>query len=378
MNSRGSSYGAEAFSLGLGWRVSKSGPNGSLSLPHIVVVLLALAAFCAAPAFAGEKACCDLLTGTCFDDDPAINDKVCTDTDLGGATTCYEDCNCPLPGDCASCMSKQAGNLAEFEFQLVDGSGFFDGTNTTFTYQVCGLGGAALSHFIMDLDPECCLGIVSTSGGSSTDSCQVDGSTGFSGLKFDTTSAPPSCSGLCGGIGDLYSVTLAGNVPTTACLKILNKADGFEDTSTGCILGPDCTDCVPDCDGRNCDNDGCGGSCGTCGGCEDCVDGVCVDSQANCIGCEACVAGVCVDSQAKCPGCQDCQLGICVDDQSKCPGCQDCVDGVCVDSQAKCPGCQDCVDGVCVDSQAKCAGCQDCVDGVCVDSQAKCAGCQDC
>lgn len=292
MKSRGSSDGAEAFTLLVVDRCGfGNGRTDRLSLPRLAVVLLALAPLCAAPAFAGETACCDLLTGTCFDDDPAINDKVCTDTDLGGATTCYNDCACPALADCAVCMSKQAGNLAEFEFQLVGGAGVFDGTNTTFTYQICGLGGAGLSHFIMDLSPDCCLGIVATSGGDCTGAdceCGFDGSTGFDGLKFNMSGAPPPCDGLCGGTGDLFSVTLAGNVPTGSCLKILNKADGFEDTSTGCILGPNCSAC-PDgtCD-PNEDCSTCPDDCPlTCDDGVDCTNPICdpLDSSADARGC---------------------------------------------------------------------------------------------
>ena len=33
--------------------------------------------------------------------------------------------------------------------------------------------------------------------------------------------------------------------------------------------------CVPDCNGRQCGNDGCGGSCGTCSGSLSCVDSKC-------------------------------------------------------------------------------------------------------
>ena len=227
-----------------------------------------LLSFCmAAPASAVEEACCNLATGVCFDDDPAIADKVCTDTLLGPNTTCYDDCDCPAIGSCPVCMTKQSGNFGSFEFQLVGGSGVFDGTNTTFTYRVCQLVTPGISHFVLNLG-ECCDDLVpnSTTGGDSTGSCGLDGSTGFTGLKFDITTVVPACIGTCGTVGNVYSFTLSGNVPTAGCLKILNKADAAEDTSTGCIKGPDCSVCVSSCGDDVCECDENSGNC-----CADCA-----------------------------------------------------------------------------------------------------------
>jgi len=46
----------------------------------------------------------------------------------------------------------------------------------------------------------------------------------------------------------------------------------------GCENG-ECLDCVPDCDGKACGDDGCSGSCGTCSGSESCESGECVASN---------------------------------------------------------------------------------------------------
>jgi hypothetical protein len=40
--------------------------------------------------------------------------------------------------------------------------------------------------------------------------------------------------------------------------------------------------CVPDCSGKECGDDGCGGTCGTCGSGETCSGGVCVSSSVDC------------------------------------------------------------------------------------------------
>jgi len=60
--------------------------------------------------------------------------------------------------------------------------------------------------------------------------------------------------------------------------------DGGPDSMTSvCAFGTDCSDCgprdpadcMPRCDGRNCGDDGCGGTCGECTGAETCMGGTC-------------------------------------------------------------------------------------------------------
>jgi hypothetical protein len=64
--------------------------------------------------------------------------------------------------------------------------------------------------------------------------------------------------------------------------------------------------CKPQCAGRGCGDDGCGGSCGTCGPCADCANGVCA-ARANGISCGG--------------SCKECQTGQCVNkvDGTECP-----------------------------------------------------------
>ncbi|MCB9520911.1 MAG: hypothetical protein H6698_06965 [Myxococcales bacterium] len=65
--------------------------------------------------------------------------------------------------------------------------------------------------------------------------------------------------------------------------------------------------CAPQCDGRSCGDDGCGGTCGTCEA-GDCVDGTCVvECVPECAGWQSCSSsGSCVArscaSQGQCPG----------------------------------------------------------------------------
>jgi MYXO-CTERM domain-containing protein len=62
--------------------------------------------------------------------------------------------------------------------------------------------------------------------------------------------------------------------PTTGSLGI-GPAGSCEDWNTDRpALGAGCS-CTADCAGKNCGDDGCGGSCGTCSGTEQCVNGNC-------------------------------------------------------------------------------------------------------
>lgn len=69
--------------------------------------------------------------------------------------------------------------------------------------------------------------------------------------------------------------------------------------------------CVPACDGRQCGDDGCGGTCGKCSGPQDeCIEGVCV-CQPNCVG-KQCGDDGCKGSCGTCTGGKNCQADKCV------------------------------------------------------------------
>lgn len=128
-----------------------------------------------------------------------------------------------------------------------------------------------------------------------------------------------------------------------ACLPISQCC-----TSDDCTAGFACTNgtcaCVPQCTGRVCGPNGCGGSCGTCSGAADCesVTGQCVTCTPQCAGktcgpdgcggtCGSCENGTCASGQCVCQFDEPCSLGQC------CPNEQACQDGAC----AACPATPD-------------------------------------
>ena len=154
-----------------------------------------------------------------------------------------------------------------------------------------------------------------------------------------------------------------------------------------------CEVCTPDCGGKQCGADGCGGTCGECAGV--CDAGLChagpgceVVDGPNCGGCacEACVCELdsfCCESAwdeicvgeciADCGGCatiESCGDGTCdgIETCSNCPadcGCGD--DGVCVGGQCCTPWCggKNCGDDGCGGTCGECAEGESCLSGVC-------------
>jgi len=125
--------------------------------------------------------------------------------------------------------------------------------------------------------------------------------------------------------------------------------------------------CEPDCDGKDCGDDGCGENCGTCPEHYECVENLCVYvpwcGDDNCDPEEDCT--VC---PVDCPcGCgEDCLDGTCV--FSACDGVE-CGDNGCGGSCGECSEQETCTEGFCV-CQPVCAG-KDCgsdgCGGVCGD-----------
>jgi hypothetical protein len=148
----------------------------------------------------------------------------------------------------------------------------------------------------------------------------------------------------------------------------------------GCGDGK-CLNCVPDCAGKACGEDGCGGSCGDCPGAQDlCVAGACA-CQPDCADKE-CGDDGCGGS---CGGCDDgvwcteqlCQEGTCYY-PLKADTCR--IDGVCYNSGQTSPGgvCLTCVPGTSPEAwspTAKGTPCGDgmvCFQGSCCDHAAHC------
>ncbi len=123
-----------------------------------------------------------------------------------------------------------------------------------------------------------------------------------------------------------------------------------------CLWG-ECT-CAPACLGKECGEDGCGGSCGDCaGGQDECVNGACV-CQPHCVdmecGDDGCGGdcGVCLGEQNQCQDgacyCQgDCSGKVCGDDGcgsscGECPVLHKCIEGVCAFYCPSCPNLAGC------------------------------------
>jgi|GEM_PF-935412 len=168
--------------------------------------------------------------------------------------------------------------------------------------------------------------------------------------------------------------------------RIFSDCPGGCDETTGA-----CVTCTPDCSGKSCGDDGCGGSCGTCppgeqcsvitGSCEpeacvpDCSGKVCGDDGCGgiCGGCaadEECNAGQCVPGTCvpQCDG-KTCGPDGCSGSCGECPAGDFCnATGQCVTlCVPDCDG-KTCGTDGCGGSCGECAAGQFCDAGVCTDS----------
>ncbi len=179
----------------------------------------------------------------------------------------------------------------------------------------------------------------------------------------DDCVAPERCSnGVCG--------------CTPACDGKQCGDDGCGGTCGSCAAGDECNaglcGCVPDCDGRQCGSDGCDGSCGACAGADVCDDGSCV-----CV--PDCAGRVCGDDG--CGGsCGECPSGTC-SPSGQCNCVPDCAGRECGDDG--CGGsCGSCSVGACglagtCDCTPDCAG-RECGDDGCGGSCGACGPHQQC
>jgi hypothetical protein len=144
----------------------------------------------------------------------------------------------------------------------------------------------------------------------------------------------------------------------------------------------ECITCDPLCDGLDCGDDGCGGSCGNCAEEEECVDGLCIgpcdpDCTDKVCGDDGC-NGTCGD----CADGEDCVDGACtvvnlcgngvIDDGEECEADADC-GGTAVCEECVCiigctPDCTDkeCGDDGCEGTCGECAAGTTCEDSLCL------------
>ena len=92
-------------------------------------------------------------------------------------------------------------------------------------------------------------------------------------------------------------------------------------SSGECVDGY-CTDCTPECSGKSCGPDGCGGSCGDCPGGGACDAGQCPDCQPDCAGLE-CGPDGCGGS------CGLCDVGVACADDGQCSCSPECAGKEC-------------------------------------------------
>ena len=146
--------------------------------------------------------------------------------------------------------------------------------------------------------------------------------------------------------------------------------------------------CVPDCGGKECGDDGCGGSCGGCDAGDSCDAGVCVPDACipdcdgkvcgpdgcgatcgDCQGTEICDAGACVPEPVCVPECegQECGDDGCGSTCGECGANEKCEEGQCV-SDACVPDCEDkeCGDDGCDGSCGTCGLGESCKAGLCI------------
>jgi hypothetical protein len=298
-----------------------------------------------------------LVCGTCPDG------KACNN----GKCACAPQCTgkqCGVNGCGGSCGTCGAGKTCS-NFQCVD--------NTTLpgckTSTSSGCGGCACEACVCATDPFCCW--------SSWDSLCVSYCTSQCG-----GCGKPSCgNGLCEGINGENCSTC--------------NSDCICQPGQKCYSGACCT---PNCAGKVCGSDGCGGSCGTCTGPNQaCQNGKCVcvpktcgywecgivpdgcGGTVDCTGCPAgyaCQGTTCV-CQPNCAG-KSCGSDGCGGTCGPCAG--TCYNGTCLTgpgcSTSNTPGCGGCACQECVCEQdAYC--CSTAWDGLCTKACIeKCGGCK--
>ena len=149
----------------------------------------------------------------------------------------------------------------------------------------------------------------------------------------------------------------------TLCEDTCSSANDMECDDGGpdsmysiCAFGSDCSDCgprnpadcVPQCEGNNCGDNGCGGTCGECTAPETCMGGTCGVCMPDCEGL-TCGDDGCGGSCGECTGAATCARGVC-----RTPSCEgrvcgsDGAGGSCGPMDGMCPDGQGCRDGACV------------------------------
>ena len=177
-------------------------------------------------------------------------------------------------------------------------------------------------------------------------------------------------------VANFYDVTTGSN---GSCTTALCKAGAGWDGPTG-IGSPNGTGlgggtaCTPQCSGKVCGDDGCGGSCGTCGSGETCDAGVCESggmgsgSGSGSGGGDTCSHSTCTAGTKLTDNCDTCVGEICAVDSYCCDTkwdatCISEVSSVC--SSTTCSGGTTCAHAICAAGTKLKASCDTCATDIC-------------
>jgi hypothetical protein len=264
---------------------------------------------------------CDAAFHLCIDCTPDCFGKACGDDGCGGACgACEPGLQCGATGQCQACEPACDG-------------------------KVCG-------------DDGC---------GGLCGSCAADS------LCVEGGCAPLLCSGQCGAE---VVTSPEGEACSCSpfCLGETNCCAGFCDS---CGEDYESLCCAPQCDGRECGDDGCWGSCGACKVSQSCIEGVCVTCQPDCLN-KGCGPDGCGGSCGSCSAGFECEGGYCVVCEPDCVG-NACGPDGCGGSCGSCNPGTLCEGNDCVDCDPVCAGLEcgdDSCGGFCNDIS-ETADCQD-
>ena len=173
----------------------------------------------------------------------------------------------------------------------------------------------------------------------------------------DKVCGPDGCEGSCGACGS-GTVCDTGACVDAGCGPDVGCPEGYECKDAVCVEIPVCT---PHCEGKACGPDDCGGSCGACGAGTVCNadTGACVDAgcatTADCPADHECKDAVCVEIVVCTPQCTGkvCGPDDCGGSCGTCAAGTMCSSGACVDAgcttTADCAAGYECEDSVCVE-----------------------------
>ena len=325
---------------------------------------------------------------------PDCGGKVCGTDGCGGSCgTCLAGQTCSAAGQCiggeGECGNIDSKGVCEGNTLKYCSNGSLKEFDCTSYSKVCG--------YDEQFDWYDCVDDASCTPNCSGKQCGDDGCGGSCGTCTGGESCTPNgqCTG--GGTDNCGGVTTQGQCSGNTLEYCSNgELKTFDCTSFGKICGFDAqfdwydciedSSCTPSCAGKQCGDDGCGGSCGTCAGGETCdAAGQCtgggggncgsIDTKGECSGntLKYCSNGDlktfdCTDSDKICGYDATYDWYDCVEDPTGCtPSCggKECGSDGCGGSCGSCGGGEVCSSGQCVSDGGNCGG---------VDSTGTCEG----